>query len=365
MGSKKKRNKHQQNDKNPRIISNSESGGDNTCGENSGQPLEEIPKTGFKILPIEIESISNQNDNLSANPSSSIKHHPLVSIHYCYFKSHDPRINSRDNSTILPAERTLFITNLPVDTTEHHIKHIFEEYGIIDRILFHGVLKNNEFLASMINTDNDDGSILMENKIQGKKSKKKKKQKFNETVENSVLEGSRNLLIPGSTAHIVFKDSEGLTNALNMVQKKRIWNIRDQDIPPLGLKRWLQEYQKLRTDPNKLGAQVDEYMRKFEEAEQEKHKALEARRNQPDEDGFILVTGTGKRNINTDGTITVTAVKADVVKNLKPKNKELVDFYRFQMREAKRGKLAELRKKFEDDKRKIADLKAARRFKPY
>ncbi|CAG8666902.1 41752_t:CDS:2 [Gigaspora margarita] len=327
MGSKKKRNKRQQNDKNPHIISNSESSGDNICGENSGQPLEEIPKTGFKILPIEIESISNQNDNLSANPSSSIKHHPLVSIHYCYFKSHDPRINSRDNSTILPAERTLFITNLPVDTTEHHIKHIFEECGIIDRILFHGVLKNNEFLA--------------------------------------ILEGSRNLLIPGSTAHIVFKDSEGLTNALNMVQKKRIWNIRDQDIPPLGLKRWLQEYQKLRTDPNNIGAQVDEYMRKFEEAEQEKHKALEARRNQPDEDGFILVTGTGKRNINTDGTITVTAVKADVVKNLKPKNKELVDFYRFQMREAKRGKLAELRKKFEDDKRKIADLKAARRFKPY
>ncbi|RIB17489.1 ribosomal RNA-processing protein 7-domain-containing protein [Gigaspora rosea] len=332
MGSKKKKNKHQQNDKNPHIISNSESSGDNICGENSGQPLEEIPKTGFKILPIEIESISNQNDNLSANPSSSIKHHPLVSIHYCYFKSHDPRINTRDNSTILPAERTLFITNLPVDTTEHHIQNIFEECGIIDRILFHG---------------------------------KKKKQKFNETAENSVLEGSRNLLIPGSTAHIVFKDSEGLTNALNMVQKKRIWNIRDQDIPPLGLKRWLQEYQKLRTDPNKLGAQVDEYMRKFEEAEQEKHKALEARRNQPDEDGFILVTGTGKRNINTDGTITVTAVKADVVKNLKPKNKELVDFYRFQMREAKREKLAELRKKFEDDKRKIADLKAARRFKPY
>ncbi|CAG8712306.1 9345_t:CDS:2, partial [Racocetra fulgida] len=98
-------------------------------------------------------------------------------------------------------------------------------------------------------------------------------------------------------------------------------------------------YQKLRMDPNKLSAQVDEYIRKFEEAEKEKHKALEARRNQPDEDGFILVTGTGKRNINTDGTITVTAAKADV--------------------------LVDLRKKFEDDKRKIADLKAARRFKPY
>ncbi|CAG8775242.1 25012_t:CDS:2 [Cetraspora pellucida] len=325
--------------------------------------LEEIHKTGFKILPIEIESNSDQI-NLSAN-SLSIKRNPLVSIHYCYFKGHDSRINIRDNSTILPAERTLFITNLPVDTTEHHIKHIFEECGIIDRILFHGILMDNEFSASVINADNDDKSIPRENKTQGKKSKKKQRHKFNETVESSVLEGSRNILMPGSTAHIVFKDSEGLTNALNMKQKKRIWNVERQDIPPLGLKRWLQEYQKLRMDPNKLSAQVDEYIRKFEEAEKEKHKALEARRNQPDEDGFILVTGTGKRNINTDGTITVTAAKADVMKNLKPKNKELTDFYRFQMREAKREKLVELRKKFEDDKRKIADLKAARRFKPY
>ncbi|CAG8480956.1 4874_t:CDS:2 [Scutellospora calospora] len=312
----------------PHTLSDTESNINND--ETSEQSLEEISKTGFKILPIEIESISSQNNISSTNPS--IIQNPLVSIHYCYFKGHESRINICDNSSILPAERTLFITNLPIDTTERHIKHIFEECGIIDRILFHGILKNNEFSA---------------------------------TIESSILEGSRNILFPGSTAHIVFKDSGGLKNALHMTQKKRIWNVKDHDIPPLGLKRWLQEYQKLRMDPNKLSAQINEYMQNFEEAEQEKIKALEARRNQPDEDGFILVTGTGKRNINTDGTITVTAAKAEVVKNLKPKNKGLVDFYRFQMREAKREKLIELRKKFEDDKRKIADLKAARRFKPY
>ncbi|CAG8744839.1 4625_t:CDS:1, partial [Racocetra fulgida] len=183
MGSKKKRrNKQQQRVKSPPTLFNSEGNSNNICNEKS-EPLEEIHKTGFKILPIEIESNSNQ-DNLSAN-SLSIKRNPLVSIHYCYFKGHDSRINIQDNSTILPAERTLFITNLPVDTTEHHIKHIFEECGIIDRISFHGVLKDNEFSASVINADNDDESIIRENKTQGKKSKKKQKHKFNETVENS------------------------------------------------------------------------------------------------------------------------------------------------------------------------------------
>ncbi|CAG8817060.1 25808_t:CDS:2, partial [Dentiscutata erythropus] len=73
----------------------------------------------------------------------------------------------------------------------------------------------------------------------------------------------------------------------------------------------------------------------------------------------------GKRNANTDGTITVTAAKPEEIKNLKPKNKELPDFYRFQMRESKRNKHVELRKKFEEDKKKIERLKAARRFKPY
>jgi ribosomal RNA-processing protein 7 len=100
---------------------------------------------------------------------------------------------------------------------------------------------------------------------------------------------------------------------------------------------WLQDYRLHRPDQIKLQEEVDEYMRKFEEAELERHKVLEAKLNQPDEDGFITVTRVGRRSANTDGKITVTAAKPEEIKNLKPKNKELTDFYRFQMREAKRN----------------------------
>ena len=49
----------------------------------------------------------------------------------------------------------------------------------------------------------------------------------------------------------------------------------------------------------------------------------------------------------------------------KHKAKELVNFYQFQHRETQREAIAELRKKFDKDKDKVAELRARRRFKPF
>ncbi|RIA90590.1 ribosomal RNA-processing protein 7-domain-containing protein [Glomus cerebriforme] len=334
-------------------------------------PLEELSNTGFKILPIEI---SSQNLIFDSNSSDSFT---FTSIHYCYFKSHE----SRNNDSFLPPDNTLFISNLPVDSTEAHIKNLFQECGPIDKIIFNEVIKDDEFLISIVNesgdnvdeNNNSNGGLNENVSIQqGRKSKKKKKKKpkvqggIEKRVIGNYKEGGlRKLLIPDSSAHIVFQTSEGLKKALEMTQKKRTWAIKDTEIPSLGLSRWLQDYRLHRPDQSKLQEEVDEYMCKFEEAELERHKALEAKLNQPDEDGFIMVTRVGRRSTNTDGTITVTAAKPEEIKSLKPKNKEFTDFYRFQKREAKRNKIIDLRKKFEEDKEKIAKLKAARRFKPY
>lgn len=77
-------------------------------------------------------------------------------------------------------------------------------------------------------------------------------------------------------------------------------------------------------------------MLRFTNQEYEREREALAQLNRMDEDGFTLVTRKGRRGHNTDGTITVTAARAEDVKDLKPKKKELTDFYRFQMREAKR-----------------------------
>jgi ribosomal RNA-processing protein 7 len=50
----------------------------------------------------------------------------------------------------------------------------------------------------------------------------------------------------------------------------------------------------------------------------------------------------------------------------KPKKKEIVlDFYQHQARENKREQLADLRRKFEEDKKKIEKMKETRKFNPF
>lgn len=52
--------------------------------------------------------------------------------------------------------------------------------------------------------------------------------------------------------------------------------------------------------------------------------------------------------------------------NQKKANKpELKNFYRFQIREEKVKQLDQLRKKFEEDKKKVEKMKATRKFNPF
>lgn len=58
---------------------------------------------------------------------------------------------------------------------------------------------------------------------------------------------------------------------------------------------------------------------------------------------------------------------SDVQRQKKKKKKplELKNFYRHQIREAKREQLAKLRTQFEEDKARIAKMKEARKFRPH
>ncbi len=83
-------------------------------------------------------------------------------------------------------------------------------------------------------------------------------------------------------------------------------------------------------------------MKEFEEEEKRKKAEEIAKRNQPDADGFVTVTrARGRRNTNRDAAgAVVTAARPDELKALKPKKKELMNFYRFQVRESKKQGLS-------------------------
>lgn len=77
-------------------------------------------------------------------------------------------------------------------------------------------------------------------------------------------------------------------------------------------------------------------MELFESEERKAREERERMRNVPDEDGFVTVVRSGKKTNNDGQGGSVLALKREDAEKLKPKEKKLLDFYRFQIRERKR-----------------------------
>ncbi|KAF9210945.1 Ribosomal RNA-processing protein 7 [Podila verticillata] len=289
-------------------------------------------------------------------------------IHYLYFKKHEsPKADPKT-----PKDRTLFVLNVPVDATEDHFRDLFKPYGRIAAVHFisriHDTSLTKEEREHQEELERLEREAFAEEEANaGKKGAKKGKK--NAKLEDHHHHHHRTLYASGSQAYVVFLEEQELAKALTMKRKKRSWidtGSEDTKLTSLGVSKWIQEYHHKRPAPAALQTKVDDYMDKFERSEYEAEQAALARHNVMDEDGFTLVTSAkGTKGANSDGVISIKAVKAEDVKHIKPKKKELQDFYRFQMREAKRDKLVDLRRKFEEDKIRIETLKVNRRFKPY
>ncbi|CEI89436.1 Putative SSU rRNA processing protein [Rhizopus microsporus] len=270
--------------------------------ENTVTRLEDFQ--GFKILPIVMNDAKVR--------------------HYLYIRKHESK-SAQDKTS----DRTLFLLNLPADATDRHIRKLFKGHHITE-ITYHD-FKGHE------------GQI--------------------EQDSNRKL---RSLFASGSSAHVVFEKSQDITEVLDMQRVEKKWAKENESEQPLGFERYTLKYELSRPDAKKLQEEVDTFMIKFKEDEYRKERETLEKMNKMDEDGFTVVV-RHKKTKTTDGMISVGAVSTDMAEEIKnkPKKKELVDFYRFQMRDRKMSQLTELRKKFEQDKAKIEKLKQSRKFKPY
>lgn len=100
---------------------------------------------------------------------------------------------------------------------------------------------------------------------------------------------------------------------------------------------YLLSYDLSRPDHDQLQQQVDTFMVKFKADEYEKEREAMERMSKMDEDGFVVVSRTKKRSRATDGEVAVQSFGAATFDPSKVKKKELTDFYRFQVREAKKN----------------------------
>jgi len=133
--------------------------------------------------------------------------------------------------------------------------------------------------------------------------------------------------------------------------------IKDR-IPPLGLKRYEAHHALCYPSRNELLSSVDSYMTAYARMEEARSREEAKKRQQPDEDGFITVTKGARGGV----------VRKEDAKQLgekqrekdRNKHKEMGNFYRFQMREMRKEQQGELMRKFDDDKRRLDEMRKRR-----
>lgn len=156
--------------------------------EKSSKQLEDFQ--GFKILPVFVDNAKTVR-------------------HYFYIRKHESKAIVDEDIK----DRTLFLLNLPADTTDRHIRKLFKGHAI-EQITY-----------------KDFGSSASE--------EYHKRAANDETKENNEkhVRELRNLFTSGSSAHVVFATEEDLTQVLNMRRVEKKWASDDSSEQPLGFER--------------------------------------------------------------------------------------------------------------------------------
>ncbi|XP_067009215.2 ribosomal RNA-processing protein 7 homolog A [Anabrus simplex] len=233
----------------------------------------------------------------------------------------------RERTEGKPSGRTLFIINVPSYCSEECFKRLFEPCGEVTAVYFHQ--KPSASLSPM-----EDSSIF-----------------------------SKNLSIKGyKVAYVVFKTPKGLQSALKWETNVPLILSTEESPIVTGLKKWYEEYNSRIVDPNSMQKEIDMFMEKFD-AEERKKAQQEKEAMEEDNEGWVTVTKKGRK----PGLARKESVRKRIMsrEKLKRSQKELHNFYTFQIRESKMKHLVNLRQKFEEDKKRIDHLKQSRRFRPY
>ncbi|KAK5055274.1 hypothetical protein LTR84_013024 [Exophiala bonariae] len=268
---------------------------------------------------------------------------PHETKHYLYLRPHDPKIPDEETP------RSLFLINIPVTTNIYSLRHLFTtqlEGGRVESV--HFAEKSPGQTSTAIT-----------------KSSRKRKRMTAEELEA----GLDNYCLPktfdseihptGSTAIVVFVDRASMELALKAARRavksgvELKWDDPEESTPQFGLMRY--EHHKHLQFPSRkeLLRSVNGFMTAYAQMEDARAKENAKKRQMPDEDGFITVTRGSKGGARAE------EIK-DLAEKHKEKNKGLEDFYRFQMREKRKEQHYEMLKKFEDDKRKVEEMRHRR-----
>ena len=162
---------------------------------------------------------------------------PTPATHYLYLAPHQPKVPTPT------ASRSLFLVNVPFDSSEAHIKKLFSTQlglpaGRIEDVQFEGQRRK---LCTQ-----DDTKHLNNATNNSKKRKRSSERSHTKALESAALPTTwdRELQLNGSTAIVLFVDrscSEAALKAVKLLRKQKIqptWGEGvEADLPPLGYPR--------------------------------------------------------------------------------------------------------------------------------
>ncbi|XP_042323706.1 ribosomal RNA-processing protein 7 homolog A isoform X2 [Sceloporus undulatus] len=164
-------------------------------------------------------------------------------------------------------------------------------------------------------------------------------------------------------AYVVFKSPAGVQAAKSLSTEEPLLLSSNSHPVKTGIQKWIAKYAASIVNPTELKTEVDAFMQTYDQKIAKEEAKAEKEDGVPDEEGWVKVTRKGRR----PGLPRTEAANLRALEREKRKRarKELLNFYAWQHRETKREHIAQLRKKFEEDKQKIALMRAQRKFRPY
>ncbi|GAB7344269.1 hypothetical protein MBLNU457_2144t1 [Dothideomycetes sp. NU457] len=300
------------------------------------------------MAPTTVSPISVNDYTILTLACSSTTSLPKKATHYLYLRQHEPKVSTPTS------DREIFAVNTPVDATEFHIRTLFANQlggARVEAVTFE---------------DGRSKTSKLTPQVAGKK-RKRSQSSSQATLTALPEEWNRELHPSGTSAIITMVDSASVELALREARKAA---KSRKDLPwpssseaktaQLGSARYTAHHDLRYPDAASLLASIDAFMTSFANKEAERSRLLARQRQEPDEDGFVTVVRGGRAGPARQAE----AEEKLARQNEKQKGKE--DFYRFQMRDKRKERANELLKGFEEDRRRVMEMKKSRnKFRPH
>ncbi|RMJ23812.1 meiotic recombination protein Dmc1, partial [Aspergillus sp. HF37] len=252
--------------------------------------------------------------------------------------------------------RSLFLANIPIDTTETHLRHLFGTQlsaGRVERVSFEAV-PTKPHPATQGGTGTAGKS---------KKRKRVTADDLQTTLDDISLPGTydRQLQKSGGHAVVVFADVPSMEASLKAAFKASsstrkkgseiVWAAgldSSSRLPPLGLQRYLTRTERVYPDRKALLRSVNEYMDVFAQVAETRRREQSRKAAEPDEDGFVTVAHGPRVNSSAREE-----EYQELVERQKKKSEGLEDFYRFQSRQKRKERQNDLVGRFEEDRKRL------------